>query len=97
MREVLDQKPFVRINANSQIARFVAARAETDRKTFADAVAHDQRAKEDRRVELRTERFMLCDRVMAKVASRLKTQPRLRGPVEVLQMLESRYFESRTR
>jgi hypothetical protein len=83
MRDVLDQKPFGRINTNSAIARFVAARAETDRKTFADAVAHDQKAKEDRRVELPTERFKVGDRVMAKVASRLKTEP-----LEVLQVLE---------
>jgi transposase InsO family protein len=88
MREVLDQKPFGRINAKSETARFVAARAETDRKTFADAVAHDQKAKQDRRVELPTERFKVGDRVMAKVASRLKTEPRWRGPLEVLQVLE---------
>ncbi len=33
MREVLDQYPVGRINAKSETARFVAARAETDRKT----------------------------------------------------------------
>jgi hypothetical protein len=82
MSEVLDQKPFGRINAISEIARFVAARADTDRKPFAVAVAHDQKAKEDRRVELPTERF--GDRFMAKVASRLKTEPRWRGPLDVL-------------
>ena len=87
MREVLDQKAFVRINANSQIARFVAARAETDRKTFADAVAHDQKAKEDRGVELPTERFKVGDRVMTKVGCRLKTEPRWGRPHEFLQVL----------
>jgi len=88
MREVLDQQPFGRINAKSEIARFVATRAETDRKTFADAIKNDQKSKENRRVELPTERFKVGDRVMAKVASRLKTEPRWRGPLEVLQVLE---------
>ena len=85
---IIEQKTHHRVNTKSQIAELVSGRAAVDRETFEKAVENNTKAKEQRATTTETKRFKVGDLVWTTEASRQKTDPRRRGPLEILQVIE---------